>query len=64
MIEQPFLLCKSYCWLPWLHESFCQSTVKYLDGALSNDRILARGVSFDKKTFSLRGFEQLLSELL
>ena len=50
--------------LPWIPDSFCLITVKYLDGALSHGQILAQGVSFDKRTFSLRGFERLLSELL
>ena len=63
-MDQPVYGCKSYCMLPWLHESFCQITVKYCDGALSHGRILAQGVSFGKKTFSLRGLERLLSELL
>ena len=63
-MEQPALWCKSYCMLPWLHESFCQITAKYCHGALSHGRILAQGVSFDKRTFSLRGFERLLSEIL
>ena len=63
-MEQPAQRCKSYNMLPWIPDSFCLITVKYLDGALSNGQILAQGVSFDKKTFSLKGFELLLSELL
>ena len=50
--------------LPWIPDSFCQITEENYDGALSHGRILAQEVSFDKKTFSLRGFERLLSELL
>ena len=63
-MEQPALWCKSYNMLPWIPDSFCLITVKYLDGALSHGRILTQGVSFDKKTFSSKGFERLLSELL
>ena len=63
-MEQPAQSCKSYNMLPWIPDSFCLIAVKHLDGAPSNGRILAQGVSFDEKTFSLRGFERLLSELL
>ena len=56
--------CKSYYWLPWLHERFCQITAKYCDGALSHGRILVQGVSFDKRAFSLRALELLLKKIL
>ena len=64
MMEQPAQLAKVTTGCHGYLTVFCQIAVKYCDGALSNGRILAWGVSFDKKTLSLKGLERLLSELL